>query len=84
VGSALLTLCSAALAFQAANDGSRLLDAIAQDSPDARQRVQMGVAQSAGQVCEAVGVADSGCAPCPDGARVCFGASIGGLAASRQ
>jgi alpha-beta hydrolase superfamily lysophospholipase len=79
-----LTLRSAALSFQVANDGSRLFDGIAQGSIDARQLVQMGVAQSAGQVCEAVRAADSSCVPCPDGARVCFGASIGGLVANRQ
>jgi hypothetical protein len=84
VGAAPLTLRSAALSFQVANDGSRLFDGIAQGSIDARQLVQMGVAQSAGQVCEAVRAADSSCVPCPDGARVCFGASIGGLVANRQ
>lgn len=84
VGSAPLTLRSAALSFQVANDGSRLYDGVAQGSIDARQLVQMGVAQSTGQVCDAVRAADSSCVPCTDGARVCFGASVGGLVANRE
>jgi hypothetical protein len=84
VGSAPLTLRSASLSFQVANDGSRLYDGIAQGSLDARQLVQMGVAQSTAQVCDAVRAADSSCVPCDDGARVCFGASIGGLVADRE
>lgn len=84
VGPVALTLHGASLSFQVANDGSRLYDGNAQGSVDARQLVQIGVAERASQVCDAVQAAESSCIPCEDGVRACFTASVGGLVASRQ
>ena len=84
VGQLPLRLQQAAMSFQVANDGTQLYDGQAQAIVDARDVAPLAGLQSPGQVCEAVAAAGSDCRPCDDGAKLCFGAALGGLTAVRD